>query len=175
MKKTNPDVDVIYRTVNWQSSEKRFISDVSHLIKTTCNCLPNSGSGRYTRYMWNNGMFIIWNHIADLFYEDRELGLHIIPKITYKHIKLTPYSIMNVKLTAQVLSLSVSKVLSKYGPPDAAGTAEFCLLMDTFFEIMNVKNVNAHQIGCIQWRNGRVTLPKKIGKKCLFLGRLMRA
>ena len=64
MKKTNPDVDVIYRTVNWQSSEKRFISDVSHLIKTTCNCLPNSGSGRYTRYMWNNGMFIIWNHIA---------------------------------------------------------------------------------------------------------------
>ena len=144
----NPDVDVIYRTVNWQCSEKSFIyfiSDVPHLNKTTRNCLANSGSGRYTRYMWNNGIFIIWNNITDLFYEDREVGLHIMPKSTYKHIKSTPYSIINVKLAAQVLSLSVSKVLSKYSPPDAAGTAEFCLLMDTFFDIMNVKNVNAHQ------------------------------
>ena len=97
----NPDVDVKYRTVNWQSSENRFIyfiSDVPRLIKATRYCLLNSGSGRYTRYIWNNEMFIIWNHIADLFYEDPEVGLHILPKLTYEHIKLTQYSIMNVKL-----------------------------------------------------------------------------
>ena len=63
----NPDVDVKYRTVTWQSSDNRFIyfvSDFPCLINATHNCLLNSGSGRYTRYMWNNGMFIIWNHIA---------------------------------------------------------------------------------------------------------------
>ena len=80
-----------------------------HLIKTARNCLPNSGSNRCTRYMWNDGMYIIWNHIADIFYEDRECGLHILPKLSYEHIKLTPYSIMNVKLAAQVLSSTVSK------------------------------------------------------------------
>ena len=58
---------------------------------------------------------------------------------------MTQYSITNVKLAAKVLSLSVSKVLSTYGPPGAAGTAKFCLLMDIFFNIMNMKNVNPHQ------------------------------
>ena len=96
----NPDVDVTYKTINLWSKEKRFIyfiSDVRHLIKTTRNCLSNSGSNRCTRYMWNDAMYIIRNHIADIFYEDRECGLHILPKISYEHIKLTPYSIMNVK------------------------------------------------------------------------------
>ena len=55
------------------------ISDVPHLSKTTRNCLYNSGSGKYTRYMWKCGMFILWNHIADLFYEERECGLHLLP------------------------------------------------------------------------------------------------
>ena len=52
--------------------------------------------------MWNSGMFILWNNIGNIFYEDRECGLHLLPKITYEHIKLTSYSIMNVKLAAQV-------------------------------------------------------------------------
>ena len=58
----NPDTDVTYRTVNLFSSDKRFIhfiSDVLHLIKTTRNCLYNSGKGRYTQYMWKNDMFIL--------------------------------------------------------------------------------------------------------------------
>ena len=66
----NPDIDVTYRTVILFSSEKRFIyfiSDVEHLMKTARNCLYNSGSGRYTRYLWENGMFIPWNHISDIF------------------------------------------------------------------------------------------------------------
>ena len=58
--------------------------------------------------MWNDGMYIIWNHIADIFYEDRECGLHILPKLSYENIKLTPYSIKNGKLAAQVLSSTQS-------------------------------------------------------------------
>ena len=87
---------------------------------------------------------IIWNHISDIFYEDRECGLHILPKLSYERIKLTPYSIMNVKLAAQVLSSTVSKTLTSYGPPEAAGTAKFCLLMDSFFDIMNICNIQSH-------------------------------
>ena len=95
--------------------------------------------------MWKGGMFILWNHIADMFYEDRECGLHLLPKIKYEHIKLTSYSIMNVKLAAQVLSSTVSNVLSNYASPDAADSAKFCLLMDTFFDIMNIRDVNSHK------------------------------
>ena len=50
---------------------------------------------------------------------------------------------MNVRLAAQVLSTTVSKVLSNYGPADAAGTAEFCLMFDRFFDIMNVSSTTA--------------------------------
>ena len=55
--------------------------------------------------------------------------LHILPKLSNEHIKLTPYSKMNVRLAAQVLG-SVSKVLLAYSPPEAAETACFCSLMD---------------------------------------------
>ena len=77
----NSDTDAIYRAVNLFSSEKRFIcfiSDVPQLMKTVRNCLHDFGKGKYTRYMWKNGMFILWN---DIFYEDKERGLHILPTI----------------------------------------------------------------------------------------------
>ena len=45
-------------------------------------------------------MFILWNHIGNIFYENYEFGLHLLPKITYEDIKLTSYSIINVKLAA---------------------------------------------------------------------------
>ena len=53
-----------------------FFSDVTHLMKTARNCLPNSGAGQATRYMWNNSYFIIMNHIADLYYENVDCGLN---------------------------------------------------------------------------------------------------
>ena len=55
--------------------------------------------------------------------------LHILPKLSNEHIKLTSYSKINVRLAAQVLR-SVSKVLSAYSPPEVAETARFCSLMD---------------------------------------------
>ena len=52
---------------------------------------------------------------------------------------------MNVKLAAQVLSSTVSKTLTSYEPPEAAGTAKFCLLMDSFFDIMNIRSIPSHE------------------------------
>ena len=77
------DADVTYQTINLFSTDRYiyFISDPPRLIKTTRNCLYNSGSGRRTRYMWNGGLFILWSHISDIFNEDRDCGLHILPKL----------------------------------------------------------------------------------------------
>jgi hypothetical protein len=44
--------------------------------------------------MWNNGKFLLYRHIADLFYSDQEFALHTLPKLTLDHIVLTPYSKM---------------------------------------------------------------------------------
>ena len=41
-----------------------------------------------------------------------ECGLHILPKLTNQHINSTPYSLINVRLATQMLSSSLSKVLS---------------------------------------------------------------
>ena len=80
--------------------------------------------------MCNNDMFILWNHISAIFFLKIENAvLHILPKLSNEHIKLTSYSKTNVRLAAQVLS-SVSKVLLAYSPPEAAETARFCSLMD---------------------------------------------
>ena len=80
-----------------------------------------------------------------IYYEDQECGLHILPKLCIEHIKLTPYSIMNVNLAAQVLSSTVSKVLLKYGPPEPAGNEKICFLTDTFFDITNIRDINSHK------------------------------
>ena len=126
--------------------------------------------------MGKGGFFLLSNHIVDIFYEDRECGLLLLPEITYEHIKLTSYSIMNVKLAAQVLrstvinvlsnyehikltscsivnmklaaqilSSTVSNDLSNYASSHTLETAKFCLLMNTFFNIMNIRHVNSHK------------------------------
>ena len=59
------------------------------------------------------------------FFEDQECGLQLLPKTTYEHVYLTLNSVMNVRLAAQVLSTTFSKVLFNYESADAAGTAEF--------------------------------------------------
>ena len=43
-----------------------FISNVPHLIKTARNYLPNSGSNRCARYVWNHGMYLIWYYNTDM-------------------------------------------------------------------------------------------------------------
>jgi len=145
----NNDVDVTYRTRNMFSTDGRFIyfiADQPHLLKTARNCLASSGvgGGKMKRLMWNNDCFLLWDHVGKMFYEDRECGLHLFPKLTHDHIKLTPYSKMNVRLAVQVLSSTVANILSEYGPPEAKETARFCLMMDSFFDIVNIRNTTEH-------------------------------
>ena len=90
--------------------------------------------------MWNAGNDILWKHVTDLYYEDLDCGLQLLPKLTNDHINLTSYSKMNVKLATQVLSYSVSNVIKNFAPPGAAGTATFCEMADTFFDCLNVRN-----------------------------------
>ena len=138
----NPDVDVIYRTINLFSRDRYiyFVSDVPHLLKTARNCLFNSGSGTCSRFMWNDGMHLLWSHIREMFYDDINHGLHIFPKLTYDHINLTSYSKMNVRLAVQVLSHTMGEMMMKYGSKESIETANFCNLMDSFFDILNIRN-----------------------------------
>ena len=44
-----------------------------------------------------------------------------------------------------MLSASVAPVHEAYGPPEAAGTAKFALMMDTFFDCLNVRSASEHK------------------------------
>ena len=61
--------------------------------------------------MWNNEQYILWQHITEIFYQDIDGGLKLLPKLAYEHVKLNAYSVMWVNLAAQVLSASVAAVL----------------------------------------------------------------
>ena len=56
------------------------------MFHITCNEISTTLSmqfwykGRYTKYMWNNDMLILWNCISAIFYKDRECYLQIMPK-----------------------------------------------------------------------------------------------
>eukprot|EP00794_Sanderia_malayensis_P013429 gene13429-14809_t len=113
-------------------------------MKTARNCLTKSGTSKSSRLLWNNDMTMLWSHISELFYEDLECGLKLWPKLKYDHVKLNPFTAMNVKLA--VLSESIGNVLQKFGPPQAQGTAQFCLMMDRFFDCVNVRNTTIDEI-----------------------------
>ena len=59
------------------------ISDAPHYIrwnKHNTVCIYNSGKGRCTWYEWSNDMFVLWNQISAILYEDRKYCLHIFLK-----------------------------------------------------------------------------------------------
>ena len=55
----------------------------------------------------NDSDFIILQHIIQLYNDDLENGLKLLPRITSDHIRLTSYSVMRVNLAAQILSSTV--------------------------------------------------------------------
>ena len=48
--------------------------------------------------------------------------------------------VTRVRVAAQVLSETVESVLNSFGPAHAVGTAKCCLMMDNYFDCLNVKN-----------------------------------
>ena len=95
--------------------------------------------------MWNDGQYILWQHITQLFYEDAENGLKLLPTLTQDHIKLNSYSVMRVNVAAQVLSATVSAVLTTFGSLESSGTAKLCEMVDSFFDCLNVRSTTEHQ------------------------------
>ena len=135
--------DVVYKTPNVFAMSRfiYFFADSPHLMKTARNCLYDSGYGSSSRYMWNDDNHLLFRHIADLFYGDQEFGLHTLPKY---HIVLTSYSKMKVKLATQVLSKSVAISLRESGKKEVLGTAQFCEMMNDFFDCTNVRSKTEH-------------------------------
>ncbi|KAK7484624.1 hypothetical protein BaRGS_00024150 [Batillaria attramentaria] len=81
-----------------------FFSDVPHLTKTVRNNFSSSGGGKRTRHLWLNGKDLLWSHITDIY--DRDVAGQLRrTKLTHDHVYLTPASVMNVKLAAQVLTV----------------------------------------------------------------------
>ena len=70
----------------------------------------------------------------------------MLNKLTSDHINLTPFSVMRVRLAAQVLSETVGSVLNSFGPVDAVGTEKVCLMMVNFFDCLNVKNTMEYKV-----------------------------
>lgn len=139
--------DVVYKTRNVFAMSRfiYFFADSPHLMKTSRNCLYNSGSGSRSRYMWNNGNYLLFQHIADLFHSEQDFALHSLPKLTLDHIILTPYSKMKVKLAVQVLSKSVAITLRESGSKEVLGTAMFCEMMNSFFDCTNVRSKDEYK------------------------------
>lgn len=81
----SPETDITYCMRNLFNGTENiffyFLSDVSHLSETARNFLLHSGSGKCTRYMWNGGIYFLWNYIADIFYGEEECRLHLLPKL----------------------------------------------------------------------------------------------
>ena len=95
--------------------------------------------------MWNNGSFILINHIAT-YHENCQFDLKWLPKLSDSHFSLTAYSVMNVKLAVQILISLVGDILKEFGSSEDSGTAEFCILMDAFFDRLNVQNKEEYKI-----------------------------
>ena len=121
-----------------------FFADSPHLIKKARNCLYNSRSGSNSRYMWNDGKYLLYRHIADLFYRDQELALHTLPKLSFDHIVLSSFSKMKVKLATQILSRSVAISLEDSCQEEVLNTAKFCQMMNDYFDCTNVRSKTEH-------------------------------
>lgn len=118
-----------------------FIIDPCHLLKTIRNNLSSSGAHQNSKYLKNDGKYILWNHISALFEADFKRGnLKLLPKIRKDHIYLNSFSKMKVNLAAQVLSETVGNVLLEYGSEEGRETAQVILLVDKFFDFMNIRS-----------------------------------
>ena len=141
----NSEPGVTYRALNIYAPSRYiwFFSDYPHLLKTSRNCLFNSGFGTtFSRLMWYNGHYLIWQHIKDIL--KLNSYLKVAPKIRDEHVNLTSRSKMRVNLAVQTLSATNALLLQRYCGPETQETAKFCSLMNIFFDIMNVRNTTEH-------------------------------
>ena len=111
-------------------------------MKTSRNCFYHSKPSG-TRFMWNDGDHILWGHICKLVNDDQDNGLKLAPRQYQQHVNLNPYSVMNVRLAVQTLSSTTAIALRNYYDTETHRTAEFCDMMNSFFDMLNIRN-NEH-------------------------------
>ena len=157
------DESIVFRVKNLFALHRHihFFSDAPHLVKTARNCLYSSGFGSSVRLMWNNGKYLVWDHIRHVFTEDLERPLHLLPRLKMEHIKLTSFSKMRVDYAAQVLSETMSSVLAYSGKPEYEATATFCKYLDKFFDCCNVRNQTEGHRSRKEFREPYTTLQDK--------------
>ena len=140
--------EVAHKAINPYSATGRkaifFFVGPPHLMKTTRNCLANSGSHTLSRHLWNE-MDISWKHLLQLQDALRHCaqqsgGLSIGYKLKREHFHLTSYSKMRVNLAVQILSRTTSEALRYYGIQGSAATQTLLLFMDRFFDMLNVRS-----------------------------------
>jgi hypothetical protein len=101
------------------------MSDIRHLLKTTRNCWESSTKNG-ARHLEVNGKHILWKHLVDVYEKSpTESGLYIGNKLKLEHVKLHPYSRMNVRLAAQVLSKSVADLFKTFRTVEVENTSIF--------------------------------------------------
>ena len=122
-----------------------FLSDAPHLVKTSRNCLYNSGIGHGTWTMWNNGRYVLWQYIVQMFREYQENDMKLLPCITSDHVRLTSYSAIKVNLATQVLSSTMAAVLTTFGAPEASATAKYFSMMDKFVDCLTVRSLEEYE------------------------------
>ena len=68
-------------------------------MKSAQHCLYKSGKGRFTRYMWSNDMFILWNHISAIFMKIEHAVYKSCQNSTLLFINGLIFGIMNIQNT----------------------------------------------------------------------------
>lgn len=116
---------LVYKTPNPYDPNRNifFIPDPPHALKTTRNCLENSGRKK-SRRMQKNGEVLTWKPIIRLFKWKSEQTIKKLPKLTAASVYLNSYSRMSVPYACKVLSHSVSSQLAELGWPE---TRELCI------------------------------------------------
>lgn len=116
-----------------------YIFDVPHLIK----CLRNN---LLTSDFYCDGKRISWDFIKQLYDDQKDKNLRLIPKITECHIEPNNFKKMRVKYAVQILSHTVSAALHTYIdsgklPEEARSTANFIESMNNLFDVLNSSRV----------------------------------
>ena len=120
---------------------------------STQNCLYNFGKDKYTRYVWTNDMFILWNRISAIFYEDRKYCLHIFPWfLTSWTFRIT--SLLNLNEYQCYHHLDLSMIEGFHG---------FIMFSLSLFKI-----------GRILFSNAKETLQKMLARKRSYCGEHMK-
>jgi len=143
---------VVYATLNIFTKDRPlfFISDPPHLLKTSRNCLYNSGTNKNTRLLERNGQTMSWTTIIACLKSEEKDDLKFCHKLNNNNVFLNGYSVMKVSLAAQVLSKTVALyIANESGMKNTEELVKFIMYVNNFFDCLN----GAHSSQAVKTRN----------------------